>query len=264
MRSTLFNVPIDWLDETEVERRLADFVVSRQPHAIVTVNPEFIMLSRRQTAFLRALQRSSIALPDGTGIIVARALAELPPARFLAGRACQFAGLALRYLAQPRSFRYRRVTGRELSERLLKMAAERRWRVMLLGAQPHVAPRAAAIWRKRYPKLRITASSLDPGAAAVAAVRRAKADILLVAYGAPKQELFIDHNAARLNVPVMIGVGGTFDSVAGLKYQPPSWVTQHGLEWLAYLITQPRRGRRIFIATIQFFILCITAERLTS
>jgi N-acetylglucosaminyldiphosphoundecaprenol N-acetyl-beta-D-mannosaminyltransferase len=124
---------------------------------------------------------------------------------------------------------------------------------------PGVAETAAHVWTERYPGLTIVGTSAanpdDPDI--VADIKRTEVDILLVAYGAPKQDLFIAKHKNQLKVPVMIGVGGTFDTLIGTKYNPPRWMKIVGLEWLAYLIRYPSRFKRIWRATVGFFLLCI-------
>jgi N-acetylglucosaminyldiphosphoundecaprenol N-acetyl-beta-D-mannosaminyltransferase len=80
----------------------------------------------------------------------------------------------------------------------------------------------------------------------------AKPDILLVAYGAPAQELWIARNQPLLGVPAAIGVGGTFDYLAGHVPRAPRWMRRLGLEWLFRLIRQPWRWRRIWTAVVSF------------
>ena len=78
----------------------------------------------------------------------------------------------------------------------------------------------------------------------IARIRAARPDILFVAFGAPKQDLWIARHRAALGVPVMVGVGGAFDHIAGVRKRAPGWVQAINLEWLYRLATQPWRWRR--------------------
>jgi N-acetylglucosaminyldiphosphoundecaprenol N-acetyl-beta-D-mannosaminyltransferase len=195
---------------------------------IATVNPEFVMIAQRNAEFFNALRGALLCTPDGIGIMWA----------------ARWTGAPLR----------ERVTGVDLSERLCALAAERGWRVFLLGAAPGVAERTADVWRRRYPGLTIAGTYAGTPSDAdapeiVARVRESRATILLVAYGAPAQDLWLArHLPAMRGEPgaglVGIGVGGVFDYVASVRPLAPRWLRQAGLEWLYRLIRQPSRWRR--------------------
>jgi N-acetylglucosaminyldiphosphoundecaprenol N-acetyl-beta-D-mannosaminyltransferase len=113
-----------------------------------------------------------------------------------------------------------------------------------------VAERAAAVLTRRHLGLEIAgtyAGSPDPAEEneIVARVRAAAPDFLFVAYGAPRQDLWIHRNLHRLGVPVCMGVGGTLDFIAGVTPRAPRWMRRHGLEWLYRLYLQPWRWRRM-------------------
>ena len=107
--------------------------------------------------------------------------------------------------------------------------------------------------RARFPHAEICGwSNLNPDHTqeAIAQINAAEPDILMVAYGPVTQELWIQRNLSNLSCTLTIGLGGTFDYVAGVKSQPPKWMRRIGLEWLYRLATQPSRARRIWRATI--------------
>jgi N-acetylglucosaminyldiphosphoundecaprenol N-acetyl-beta-D-mannosaminyltransferase len=200
-----------------------NWVAERRPHQLATVNPEFVMAAQHNAAFRQVLNRADLCVPDGVGLLWAaqRLRRSLPE----------------------------RVTGSDLVPMLARVAAERGWRVFLLGAAPGVAERTAQILANRNPGFRIAGvyagSPADADAPAlVHRVCLAQPDILWVAYGAPAQDLWIARHASQLGVPVMIGVGGAFDHIAGVRKRAPDWVQRVHLEWLFRLITQPWRWRR--------------------
>jgi len=122
--------------------------------------------------------------------------------------------------------------------------------MFFLGAAPGVAARAAAVLERKHhglPEIRTMEGGPRPEQAAqiIERVRAARADILLVAFGAPTQELWIDRYGDDLRVPVIIGVGGAFDFVAGVTPRAPLWVQRLGMEWLHRLCMQPWRWRRM-------------------
>ena len=223
-RCTVLGIGIHDVTEDEAVQLVDRFVQEGIPRQIVTVNPEFVMLARRDDAFRQTLAQADLAVPDGVGIV--------------------WAG---RILGHP--FRGR-VTGVELTRRLAGLAARRGYRLYLLGAAPGVAEETARRLQQECLALAIAgtyAGSPDPAEeeGIVARIRAAAPHILLVAYGAPQQDLWLRRNLSRLGVPVGIGVGGTFDYISGRVRRAPTWLRRIGLEWLYRLARQPWRWRRM-------------------
>lgn len=203
---------------------IAAMAANGGPHHVVTVNPEFIMLARRDRAFRDILNRASLSLPDGHGVVWASRLGGTPLPE--------------------------RVTGVDTVERLAATASRLGLRLFLLGAAPGVAEVTAHRLRHRNPGLIVCgthAGSPHPEDEEdiCRRIRNASPHVLLVAYGAPGQDLWIARNLRRLNVPVSMGVGGTFDFIAGKAARAPLWMRRSGLEWLHRLCMQPRRWRRM-------------------
>jgi N-acetylglucosaminyldiphosphoundecaprenol N-acetyl-beta-D-mannosaminyltransferase len=189
---------------------------------IITANPEFVMLCREDPELAAIAAGADLVVPDGTGAVVAARLLGDP----LPGRA----------------------PGRLLVDRLAALATERRLSIFLLGAAPGIAERAAATLRGRHPELRIAgtyAGSADDDADVLPRVVAAAPDVLLVAFGMPKQERWIARNLPRLpSARVAVGVGGSLDYLAGAAKPPPGIVHAIGLEWLWRLARDPKRWRR--------------------
>jgi len=230
-RVVILGVAIDDVLMDEAIAAVARFIDEGGPHQIVTVNPEFVMEARRNRAFRRVLAAADLATPDGFGIILAARWRRTP----LRGR----------------------VTGIDLTERIAAEAARRGWSLFLLGAAPGVAERAAAALQRTNPGLRIAgcyAGSPRPADEPPIHERilAARPDVLLVAYGHPAQDLWIARNQPLLRVPVAIGVGGTFDELAGVVPRAPALMQRLGLKWLYRLIVQPWRWRRIMTAAPLF------------
>ncbi len=230
-RIGILGVAVDDLTEEEALERIAGLIAAGGPHQVVTVNPEFIMEARRNSASRRVLAAADMATADGFGLLLVARWRGMP-----------FRG---------------RVTGVALVERLAALAAARGWSLFLLGAAPGVAERAAEALRRAHPALRVAGCFAgSPRAADEPAIRAriaaARPDVLLVAYGHPAQDLWIARNQPLLRVPVAIGSGGTFDYLAGVAPRAPAWVRRLGLEWLYRLLRQPRRWRRILVAVPLF------------
>ncbi len=254
MRKTIFDIPIDWMNQEELERKLKLFVVGRKPHQITTVNPEFVVMSQHNREFKQILQASDLSLADGTGIVLAQTFFDSITSKNKLIRWVRYSALGFRFLIVPHSFSYKRITGVDLSETLMRLSSEEKWSVFLLGSAPGTAQKAALMWQAHYPDLKIVgASSSNPqDAHTISEVKKANPDVLLVAYGAPKQDLFIAQHKDELKIPIMVGVGGTFDYLAGTIKRPPTWFRFLGLEWLARLIQQPKRFKRIWRSTLTF------------
>jgi N-acetylglucosaminyldiphosphoundecaprenol N-acetyl-beta-D-mannosaminyltransferase len=205
---------------------------------VATVNPEFVMHARRDPAFRQALERTDLSVADGYGLV-----------------------WALRRMGCPQQDR---VTGIDLVPALAARCAAARRRVFLLGARPGVAAEAARRLVARCPGLEVAGA--DPGsprpeddAAVVDMVNRAAPDVLLVAYGHPRQEFWIERNRDRLAVPVAIGVGGAFDFLAGRVRRAPLWLQSVHLEWAWRLLLEPWRARRM--AVLPIFAAAVLAGR---
>ncbi len=206
-----------WLD------LIAAFIVEGRPRQICTANPEFVMTARRQPAFMSVLQKADLVLPDGVGLLwAAKRQGRVLPER---------------------------VTGSDGIYRLAKRAAAEGWRLFLLGAGPGIAERTGAVLQARYPGLIIAGTFAgSPADAEYPSIRlcitAAQPDVLLGAYGAPAQDIWIAEHKDDLGVAVSIGVGGAFDHVVGIRRRAPAWLIRLNLEWLWRLLTQPWRWRR--------------------
>lgn len=228
---TLLDVRIDDVTMDQALAQIVGFITAGGPHHVVTVNPEFVMAAQRDAAFRAVLNRAQLAVPDGVGLNVA----------------ARWTGQTLRG----------RVPGVELCERLAALSAEHGYRIYLLGAAPGVAEATAAVLERRFPGVAIAscfAGSPRPEDEAEVRerIRAARPDVLLVAYGAPQQDLWIARQQPVLNIPVALGVGGTFDFLSGRVVRAPRWMRRLGLEWLFRLIRQPWRWRRIWTAVVRF------------
>jgi N-acetylglucosaminyldiphosphoundecaprenol N-acetyl-beta-D-mannosaminyltransferase len=191
---------------------------------ICTVNPEFIVDTRRNACFANALLAADLRVPDGIGLLWA--------SRFTDTRLGE------------------RVTGSDGIYRICERAAERGWSVFFLGAAPGVAEQTAAMLRACYPRLVVGgAHGGSPDERdwpqIQAYLDATKPKILFVAYGHPRQDIWIHQHLADFPADIAIGVGGAFDFVAGVTRRAPLWMQRAGIEWLHRLVHQPWRARRM-------------------
>lgn len=219
----ILGVRVDALTYADLLEHIATFIASGRPHQIATVNPEFVMEAQRNARFRAVLEKADLCLADGVGLLwAARRQGRTLP---------------------------QRVTGSDALPLIAERAAQAGWRLYLLGAADGVAERTGRLLQARYPGVTIAgayAGSPAPAdaSAIIGRVRAARPDVLFVAYGAPKQDLWIAEHRDALGVPAMIGVGGAFDHLVGVRRRAPAWLQRLNLEWLFRLITQPWRWRR--------------------
>lgn len=235
---TILGVPIDNLNMEETLDQLEEFVyigrATGKSHQVVTVNADFVVNAIKDPELRYLLQHASLATADGMPLVWGARLLHVP----LEGR----------------------VAGADLVPALAERAAQKGFSIFLLGAMPEVAARAARILEERNPGLRIVgvlsppySSILEMDPAIANQIREAQPDILLVAFGNPKQEKWIGMFRRQLSVPVMIGVGGSLDFIAGERKRAPLWMQKLGLEWLFRLLQEPGRLWKRYVVDLFIF-----------
>ncbi|HEX8910305.1 MAG TPA: WecB/TagA/CpsF family glycosyltransferase [Anaeromyxobacteraceae bacterium] len=229
-RLVLGAVPVDRVSLAEALDRIEALVVAGRGGAVFTPNVDHVVLASREPALARAYAAVDLSLADGMPVVWAARLLGAPVPE--------------------------RVSGSDLAFPLLERAARCGWRTYLLGGAPGVAEEAARRLRARLPSLvvagtdapRITLEPGDPeGEAALARLGAARPDLVLVALGAPKQELWIHRHRTALGPAVAVGVGATLDFLSGRVRRAPRWVSRAGLEWLWRLGREPRRLWRRYL-----------------
>jgi N-acetylglucosaminyldiphosphoundecaprenol N-acetyl-beta-D-mannosaminyltransferase len=206
--------------------------VEAGPHGwLCTVNVAILMMMRSDPRLQSFVDRAALVVADGQPIVWCAPWfgQELPE----------------------------RVTGVDLVETICEPAARLGKRIYLLGATAEVVETLARRLRECHPTLSVEFAdgyfTKDQSAQRADVIRAAGTDILFVAMGVPRQEVFIDEQWDRLGVRMAIGVGGSFDVLAGLRARAPSWVQRIGMEWFFRLIQEPRRlFVRYLVTNIQF------------
>jgi N-acetylglucosaminyldiphosphoundecaprenol N-acetyl-beta-D-mannosaminyltransferase len=200
------------------------FIREGGPHHVVTLDSSMCVMAERDSELRQIVECAELVTPDSVGILWA----------------CRRLGYPLP----------ERVSGVEIVERLCAASPERGYRLYFLGAAPGVAERAAARMQARYPGCHIVGARDGyfrerEEIGVVREIATARPDILCVAMGIPKQEKWIARYRAVLGVPVLIGVGGTFDVFSGKVKRAPDWVQRLNLEWLYRFAHNPRKIRKV-------------------
>jgi N-acetylglucosaminyldiphosphoundecaprenol N-acetyl-beta-D-mannosaminyltransferase len=185
------------------------------------INPEKIYRASYDNQVRDLLNQAEICICDGIGAALA--------VRVLHGR------------------KIGRITGVSLFFELVKAAADRNWKIFLLGAGPDVSVAAAKKLQEDHPALQIVGRQdgyFQNSDEVVEAINNSGAQLVFVAMGSPKQELWITENRGKINAPFCMGVGGTFDVVCGKVEWAPEFFRKTGTEWLYRLVREPKRWKR--------------------
>lgn len=219
----LFGLPISNVTMAEAVAWIARTIDSGQKVQIATANLDFARNARRDSFLHRIICDCAMVLPDGAPMLWAARLFGKP-------------------LKQ-------RVTGVDLVPELAKLSAQRGYRIFLLGSREEMSARAGKMLEEMYPGAQIvgrysppvTALDAMDDAGILERIHATRADILLVAFGNPKQEIWIYRNRAALQVPVAIGIGGSLDMIAGTVKRAPKWVQTLQMEWMFRMLQEPKR-----------------------
>jgi len=224
IKRQILGVPIHDVTLDECVDLVARFLAEGRPSQIATPNVNFLMRAAREPSFSRLLARTRLNIPDGAWVVRAAWLLREP----------------LR----------EKVQGRILAERILERGAREGWRVFFLGAGPGVAERAAERSRERFPGLQVAGTAsprFDPDrpspedAEVVRAIRESGAQVVLIAFGMPKQDIWGERFLADSGAAVCIGIGGTLDMLAGDVSVAPAWIVRIGMEFVWRILQEPRR-----------------------
>jgi N-acetylglucosaminyldiphosphoundecaprenol N-acetyl-beta-D-mannosaminyltransferase len=237
-RITLMGCQIDNLSMEDTLEKVEGFIQSGQPHQHVVVNVDKLVKASRDESLRRVINECALVNADGMPVVWASRLLGMPLKE--------------------------RVAGIDLFEALMGRAADKGWRVFLLGAREEVVLAVRDAYLRKYPQLQIAGwrngywNGEQEEAEVVEQIRASRADLLFVAISSPKKEVFLGRHQAAMRIPFAMGVGGTFDVAMGRIRRAPRWMQQSGLEWLFRFMQEPRRlFRRYFIDDMAFIWLLI-------
>ncbi len=253
-RIDILDVKIDRVSHQEAMDKIA-ILMTKNHSIITTTNTEFVIEAQKNKEFRDILNNTSkLNLADGVGILWAAKFnaLKLPKNPLLAQIYICFAWIGLIIIIPfakktISSILPEKISGADFIWPLARFAAENKYRLFLLGGAPTIAERTALKLQTDIYDLRI--GGVYSGQASeveeiLSAINKSKADILLVAFGAPKQEIWLSKYLKKTCCKLAIGVGGTFDFIAGAKSRAPHWMQRSGLEWLFRLYKEPSRIKR--------------------
>jgi len=255
----ILGIPIDNIDMDEtincIFKMIEAFNTDGRPRQVATVNVDFVVNTLawglkhiRHPELLDILRRADLVTADGMPVVWASQLLGTP----LKGR----------------------VTGADIVPRLAEEAAKRSKSIYFLGGHGDVGKRAGEILRKENPSLVVAgaespfvhvegeamAEATENDLPIVENINRSGADILLIGFGNPKQEIWFDRNRNQLKVPISIGIGGTYEFITGSVPRAPLWMQKTGLEWIFRITQDPKRlWKRYFIGFIKFGLMILPA-----
>jgi len=258
-RIKLFQVGIDQVDNQETIQRIEEFIISKKPHQIVTPDTLAVLRARKEPEYHAILKSADLVTPDGAGILWATTTLNYPLPE--------------------------RVTGIDIIHNICRLAAKKGYSLYLLGSYPGVVGEAALNLTRKYPGIKIAGTHHGYFACEdsqncedvknsdsdnnkeeeeiIDEIRENRPDILLVGMGVPKQEKWISKNLDKMDVPVCMGVGGSFDVLSGRIPRAPLWMQRHGMEWIYRSIKQPNRAFRT-LALFYFIWLVILGKMVYS
>ncbi|NMD98467.1 WecB/TagA/CpsF family glycosyltransferase [Selenomonas bovis] len=235
---TILGVPVDAITMGEAVARIDGFIEKRTPVLVATANAEMLMRATHDGALRRILQGAAMVTPDGAGTVwAAHHLGHAMPER---------------------------VAGYDMVQELMREAPAKHRRIFFFGSAPGVADKAKKKAEQLYPGIEIVGTrngffTAADEPAIIEEIKAAHPDILLAALGVPKQEKWLAKHLGELGVPVAIGVGGTFDVMAGVMKRAPRWMQRAKLEWLFRGMMQPKRAGRLL--ALPRFVLKVHAQK---
>jgi N-acetylglucosaminyldiphosphoundecaprenol N-acetyl-beta-D-mannosaminyltransferase len=238
----VWDTPFAVIDMQGTLKLADDIVRARKPEYFVTANLNYLMLVEACPQLVEINRQAAAVLADGNPIVWRSRLGVTPlPCR---------------------------VAGSDLILELAKLSADRGYKMFLLGAAEGIAAKAAAELRSRNPQLQIAGTysppfrplSAEETEDLIAQVNQSGADILLVALGQPKGELWIHEHLSKLRVPLSIQLGASFDFLAGTAKRAPRVWQQLGLEWLYRALSDPKRLGPRYAANLSYLLRRVFAD----
>lgn len=220
----IYGLQVSKMNMDDTVEYLEQSIKKGKPQQIITANPIMIMTALEQPAYMQVMKHAELLVPDGAGLVWAASTCGQPVAE--------------------------RVAGYDLLHRLMDRGQALQWKVYLLGSTPEVIQATATRLKSLYPYTAIVGYrdgffGPDQDAEIISEIRRLSPDLLFVARGADTQEPWIGTYKQELGVPIIMGVGGSFDVISGKTKRAPKLFQKLRLEWFYRLLKEPTRYKRM-------------------
>jgi N-acetylglucosaminyldiphosphoundecaprenol N-acetyl-beta-D-mannosaminyltransferase len=231
-RIELLGCPIDNLSLPECISKIEEFIVSRKPHQYIAINADKIVKLHKDPSFKKILLESNLNIVDGQPLMWISRLKGKPVKQ--------------------------RYGGIDIIDGFLPVAQAKGYKVYFLGATEDVVQKVIEKYSKEYPKLRIAGYrngywTEEQEPLIIREIKNTRVDVLFLAMGSPKKEVFLSRYLKELSIPFVMGVGGAFDVIAGKTVRAPKWMQSAGMEWLWRVFQEPRRMfKRYLVSNTNF------------
>jgi len=239
--TNILGVRVDLVDLPQTLQLIENFINSGRPHQIVVVNVSKIVKAQYDNFLKKIINDADLVGADGIPVVwMSKLFKPVIPGR---------------------------VNGTDLMKALVATAAQKGYSVYFFGAEDDVINKVVSFYSKKYPALKIAGArngyfSEDEEIDIVKQIRKSNADIMFVGFGSPKKEIFINKYKYQMKVPVIHGVGGSFDVVAGKTKRAPIWMQKYGLEWFFRILQEPKRMLKRYLVTNSLFIIFVIMKML--
>lgn len=234
-RYPILNTYVNAISLDETVEQVEEIIKAGVPTQHVVINASKVNLMQKDAKLRKIVNQCPLINADGASIVWAAKILGIPLKE--------------------------RVTGIDLFLRLIEVAHEKKYKIYLFGAKEEVVVKVKHLFEKKYPNLQIVGyrngyftEADEPEI--VRDMAESKADMMFVAFSSPKKEYWVNKYINKINIPFVMGVGGSFDVVAGVTDRAPLWMQNHGLEWFYRFIQEPRRmWKRYMIGNAKFVLL---------
>lgn len=239
-RINFFGINLDILTFEESLERISKFIEERKQVQHVVVNVAKLVYAQKDEQLRNIINSCPLVNVDGAGVILG----------------AKFLGINIP----------ERVAGIDLMEKLIEYSVQKGYRVYFFGAKEEIVKKVVEIYSKKYAGLNIAGYrngyyTEEEEEQVVQQIKKTQADILFVAMGSPKKEIFLNKYSAELQIPFTMGVGGSFDVVAGKVKRAPMWMQRLHSEWIFRLIQEPKRMWKRYALTNSVFLLMLLKEK---
>jgi len=234
-RYPILNTYVNAISLDETVEQVEEIIKAGVPTQHVVINASKVNLMQKDAKLRKIVNQCPLINADGASIVWAAKILGIPLKE--------------------------RVTGIDLFLKLIEVAHEKKYKIYLFGAKEEVVVKVKHLFEKKYPNLQIVGyrngyftEADEPEI--VRDMAESKADMMFVAFSSPKKEYWVNKYINKINIPFVMGVGGSFDVVAGVTDRAPLWMQNHGLEWFYRFIQEPRRmWKRYMIGNAKFVLL---------